>query len=254
VRAVFFLLLFANLAFLAWAEWIDVPRPAPASDVYAKLPRLKLVGEVPGKESRPSSSSGRKTALQPAAQTSRCLSIGPFEDEPSVTLGASLLHGKGLTPRQRTEQGEVSKGFWVYIGNLKSDREVAQVLHTLEQGHVQDAQVMPDTGDARRVSLGLFSDRDHADRRAQSLRKLGLEPQVAERKLPGTVFWMDVDVPPGGTEPTPESFASTGASAHLQTTPCPAGRPQPQDAAPLPTPGTTTTFRTKVATGDGKVP
>jgi hypothetical protein len=249
VRAVFSLLLFANLAFLAWAEWIDVPQPAPANEAYTKLPRLKLVGEVPSRqESRPAA---RKTALQPPAPTSRCVSIGPFEDEPAVTLGASLLQQKGLNPRQRTVQGEISKGFWVYIGDLQSDRDVARVLRTLEQSHVLDAQLMPDTGAVRQVSVGLFSDRDRAERRAQSLRKLDLDPQVAERKLPGTVFWIDVDVPSSTSAPTPETFASTGTSAHLETMSCPDSGP-PSDPQPT-EPGTTTTFRTKVA-GAGKMP
>jgi hypothetical protein len=255
VRAVFFLLLFVNLAFLAWAEWIDVPQPAPPNDVYAKLPRLKLVGEVAGDENRPSSGSARKTALEPRAQTSQCVSIGPFEDEPSAARGASMLQEKGFKPRQHAEQGEVSKGFWVYIGDLKTDREVKQVLLTLQQSHVDDAQLMPpDAANAQRVSVGIFSERERAERRAESLRKLSLEPQIAERKVPGTVFWVDVDVPVGGgPAPVAAALASSGAGANLGSMPCPNGS-QAGGAAPLPpAPGTTTTFRTKVA-GASEVP
>jgi hypothetical protein len=254
VRAAFFVLLFVNLVFLAWAEWIDVPQAVPVNDVYAKLPRLKLVGEVPGDENKPPAGHVRKTALEPAPQASRCVSLGPFEDEPSATRGASMLQEKGFKARQRAEPREVSKGFWVYIGDLKTDRQVAEVLRTLQQSHVEDAHLMPDTGDGNRVSVGLFSERERAERRAQSLRKLSLEPQIAERKVPGTVFWMDVDVPPGAAEPSAAAFAdSVGASGNLEITPCPNGSP-PGSAAPLPTaPGTTTTFRTKVA-GASEVP
>jgi SPOR domain len=254
VRAVFFVLLLANLAFLAWAEWIDVPEPAPANDIYARLPRLRLISEQPGDDSRPSSGSARKTALQAPVQASRCLSIGPFDDQASATRGASLLRDKGLAPRQRAGQGEISKGFWVYIGGLKSDREVAQVLQTLEQSHVADAHVMPDTGDVHLVSVGLFSERDRADRRAEALRKLGLEPEVAERKLPATLFWMDVDLPPGASSPTGAEIAGEGTGADVRVMPCPTEATQPAGAAPLPTaPGSTTAFRTKVA-GASKVP
>ena len=262
MRAAFFLLLFANLVYLAWAQWIDVPQPATSNEVYAKLPRLKLVGEEPQKPAespRPPSGSARKTALQPPVPAAaRCLSIGPFDDETGATRGASLLREKGLAPRQRTQQGEVSKGFWVYIGDLKTDRDVSQVLRTLEQSHVDDAKVMPDTApDTHRVSIGLFTDRDRADRRAQSIKKLGLEPSVAERKVPGTVFWMDVDVPPGAAGPTSQDVASDVVGATpIQVTPCPA--PSPGGIAPPPgAPGApgTETFRTKVATGGAsKVP
>jgi len=275
VRAVFFLLLFANLAFLAWAEWIDVPQPAASNDVYAKLPRLKLVGEDPADKKGPTSGRARKTGLQeagvPTAVAARCISVGPFDDEAGATRGISLLRDKGLNPRQRSQPGEVPKGYWVYVGGLKTDQDVSDVLRTLEQAHVDDAKVMQDSssgGGAHRVSVGIFSDRDRADRRAQSIKKLGLDPAVAERKIPGTVFWADVDVPPGTAAPTAEELgaasaaASSGASAGvapsgaLQVTPCPGGSTSPTNngTAPLPAAPTTAPFRTKVATGSSKVP
>jgi hypothetical protein len=253
VRAAFFLLLFANLAFLAWAEWIDAPQPATVNDVYAKLPRLKLVGEEAPENNRPSSGSARKTALQAAAQAARCLSIGPFDDETAAAHGASLLRAKGLVPRQRAQQGEVTKGFWVYVGNLKTDQSVSDVLRTLEQSHVDDAKVMADTApDTRRISVGLFSDRDRADRRAQSIKKLGLEPEITERKLPGSVFWMDIDVAPGTGTPSPQDLGGDALSGQIQVTPCPSA--SPDSAVPLPGGPRLESFRTKVATGASRVP
>jgi cell division septation protein DedD len=263
VRTVFFLLLFANLAFLAWAEWVDAPQPAPTNAAYAKLPRLKLVNELPASDAqpsggRPSSGTARKTALEIPPSAARCVSIGPFDDQAGASRGALQLREKGLIPRQRVEKGEISKGFWVYIGGLKTDGEVAQVLRTLEQSHVDDAQVMPDGGDAHKVSVGLFSERERADRRAGSIQKLGLQPEVAERKLPATVFWMDVDVAPGAAAPTvedalpvsgsggagPGAGAAASGGSHVGVVPC-FPEHSPPDAAP--TPDTSTPFRTKVA-------
>ena len=258
MRIAFFLLLFANLVFLAWAEWIDAPQPATSNDLYAKLPRLKLVSEEPSHNNRPSSGSGsaRKTALQPPAPTAspRCVSVGPFEDESAITAEASLLREKGLTARQRSQQGEVSKGFWVYLGGFKSDRDVAQAMRTLQQSHVDDAKVLQGSGDeVARVSVGLFTDRERADRRAASLKKLGLEPEVSERKGPGTVFWMDIDVPPGAAAPTVQDLTGMGAPGPIEVAPCPES-PSQDGAAPLPSAPGTTSFRTKVATGSSKVP
>jgi hypothetical protein len=249
VRVIFFLLLFANLAFLGWSQWIDVPQPIPSNDVYAKLPRLKLIGEQPAEDTRPTGSA-RKTALEapppaPPVQTTQCFSMGPFDDQTRATHEASALHDKGLDPHQRTEQHEIAKGFWVYIGGLKTDGEVAQVLRTLQQSHIDDAQLMPDTGDAHQVSVGLFSDRDRADRRAQSVQKLGLQPEVAERKFPTTVFWLDVNLAPGTAAPTAPAADATSLSP-VQVVPCPDAAPSP-NSTPLPTtPGSPTSF-TKVA-------
>ncbi|HEV7447467.1 MAG TPA: hypothetical protein VGO18_33170, partial [Steroidobacteraceae bacterium] len=47
MRAVFLVLLSANLLFLAWARWIDGPRDAGAQDSLSRLPRLQLVTESP---------------------------------------------------------------------------------------------------------------------------------------------------------------------------------------------------------------
>jgi SPOR domain len=255
VRAAFFLLLFANLAFLAWAQWIDAPQPAPTNEAYAKLPRLKLVNELPPppEESRPSSSNARKTALEvaPPPAAASCISVGPFDDQDSATRGATKLRDRGFTPRQRTAQAEVSKGFWVFIGGLKTDGDVAQVLSTLQQSHIEDAHVMPDTGDLHQVSVGLFTDRDRADHRAQSVQKLGLQPEVTERKLPTTVFWMDVDVPPGTASPTAQDVTSPATDdSNVSVTSCPGSAAPP---VPAPDPDSTTPFRTKVA-GASKVP
>lgn len=268
MRAAFFLLLFVNLAFLAWAEWIDAPQPVPPNAEYAKLPQLKLIDEVPHGR-RPSSAAGpRKTALEdapppavPTLSAAQCVSVGPFDDSAAASRGASVLQEKGFTPRQRKAAGEVSKGYWVYIGDLKSDREAQQVLRTLQQSHVDDARVMPDTGDIHQVSIGLFSDRDRANHRAQLVQRLGLQPEVAQRKVPGTVFWMDVDLPAGTAVPKPQDLASpeTGSGpVAVQVIPCAASSAAPAStpaAQPVPTaPGIAPTFRTKVATGTPKVP
>ena len=248
MRAAFFLLLFANLAYLAWAHWIDVPQQAPANAAYDKLPRLKLVNELPPDETQPSSASARKTALQVQPQASRCMSIGPFNDLVSATRGATLLRAKGFIPTQRSEDGEVPKGFWVYIGGLTSDVEVARVLRTLEQASIQDARLMPESGETRRVSVGLFTARQRADRRAQAVQKLGLQPEVAERKLPGTVFWQDVTLPAGTATLPAENLSGEGAGSHLELVPCPTGAGQPDEAPTAPA-----RFPTKVA-GASKMP
>ena len=269
MRAAFFLLLFVNLAFLAWAEWIDAPQPVPVNAEYAKLPRLQLIEEAPHGR-RPSSAAQRKTTSDdvppPPAPTpvlssaaAQCVSVGPFDDSAAAGRSASVLQQKGFTTRQRNAAGEVSKGFWVYIGGLKSDRDVQGVLRALEQSHVDDARVMPDTGDVHEVSIGLFSDRERADHRAQLVRKVGLEPEVAERKVPGTVFWMDVDVPSGAAVPNPQDLVSQGATAStaaVHVVPCPTSAPSASPSAePIPpAPEVPPTFRTKVATGTPKVP
>ena len=111
----------------------------------------------------------------------------------------------------------MSDGFWVFIGGMKTQAETDHALATLEHGGIRDALVMPETPDAgRRVSLGLYSERARADRRAQAVRQTGLKAEVAERKLPGTLYWVDLAPQSGiNTIPLQDLFAEGVSSADL---------------------------------------
>ena len=50
MRIVFVALLFANLAYFAWAHWVDVSQAASQNEELAQLPKLKLVEELPPSE------------------------------------------------------------------------------------------------------------------------------------------------------------------------------------------------------------
>jgi len=229
VRVAFFALLFANLAYFAWAHWVDAPRPTPVNEAITHLPRLKLVDELPPTERPPPHA--QKTTLNAAPA---CLSLGPFSDLANSAHAAVLLKGKGFDPGQRAEQGQTSEGYWVYVAGLATAAEVDRALETLESTGIKDALVRPETaGAGRRISLGLYSERSRAERRAQAVRQAGLEAEIAERKMPGTLYWVDLTPPPGtSTVPLPDLFAA-GVSSRIAVQPCPEAAATP--AAPAAT-------------------
>jgi len=238
VRIVFFALLFLNLAYFAWAHWIDAPRPAPVNEAIAHLPQLKMADELAPAE-RPHGA--QKTAL---SDTTSCVSVGPFVDLASSAQAAALLKAKGFDPRQRAEQGQVSFGYWVYLGGLANQAEADSALVTLERNGIKDAVVMPESPDAgRRLSLGLYSDRSRAERRAQAVRQAGLGAEIAERKLPGTLYWVDLTPPPGMSTIPLQGLIADGTNSRVAVQPClPAGA-APATAAtspaiPMPEPAT----------------
>jgi hypothetical protein len=226
VRLAFFALLFGNLAYFAWAHWIDAPRPPPVNEAIAHLPRLKLVDELPPAE-RPPPHTTQKTSLNP---TAACLSVGPFGDLANSARAAELLKAKGFEPRQRTEQGQVTESYWVYVTDL-SQADADRALVALERSGIRDALVMPDNGEAgRRLSLGLYSERLRAERRAEAVREAGLKAEIAQRKLAGTLYFIDLTPPPGiDSVPLQELFAA-GISSRVAVQPCPVPEPAPAAA------------------------
>jgi SPOR domain len=227
VRIAFFALLFLNLAYFAWAHWIDAPRAAPVNEAIARLPQLKLVDEVPPAE-RPQPHTARKTSLSTSAA---CVSLGPFADASSSSQAAALLRSRGFEPQPRAEQ-TAAESYWVYVVAL-SQAEADRALAALENDGIRDARVMPDSGGTgRRLSLGLYSERPRAERRAEAVRQAGLKPEIAERKVPATLYFLDLTAPAGGVDAIPLQELTARGISRVATQPCPAAAPAAAGAEP----------------------
>jgi hypothetical protein len=225
VRYAFFALLLANLVYFAWAHWIDIPPPVALSDATARLPQLKLAEELPPEQRPKANTAPEKTAL---TATRACFSIGPFGDLTNSAQAAALLKAKGFDPRQRAEASQTTGGYWVYVGGIKTQADADKALVTLEHAGIRDALVMPETSDTgRRLSLGLYSERARAERRAQAVQQAGLKAEVAERRIPGTIYWVDLAPLPGmNTIPLQDLFAE-GVRSRIAVQPCPAAPAKP---------------------------
>jgi len=232
VRNAFIALLVANLVYFAWARWVDEPKPPPVNDALAKLPRLKLVSELPP-EQRPATNT--RTVLN---ETPACMSVGPFGDITNAAKAAGILTSKGFAPQQRAEEAGTAAGYWVYVAGLKDEVEADKARVGLEKSGIKDALVMPANGEAgRRISLGLFSDRARAEQRAAAVKRMGLKAEVAEHKLPQVVYWIDLTPRPGMTTVPIAGLFAEGVGSRIVVQGCPP-TPPPAAAAPkYPLPG-----------------
>lgn len=238
VRAAVYALVLVNLLYFAWAEWIDVPPPPPKSSI-AGLPRLTLASDLPPAKRE---ASGSKMALQMPPQ--QCVSVGPFDDPAVAAEALAVLKAKSFTPQQRAVEVPAVRRFWVYLDAFRSDASEMRVLHRLERAGIDDAEAMPPAVGGRRVSLGLFTDRDRAGRRMKAVQTMGFKPVMAERMLPGTVYWLDFKLPSASTAVPLKDVSSLepgGNGSAISVQPCPspasAGPSSQQAATPAGAPG-----------------
>jgi hypothetical protein len=249
VRVVVYLLLAVNLVYLAWGGWVHAPELVePVKQADPSLPQLALASEgIPRSDQPATVASASASAVVPVASAaaesistapaaSRCVSVGPFNDLAQAARGAALLRDRGLNPRQRAEQGEMWDGYWVSIPSGTSDSE-AKVMKALERAGISDARVMPEAENGRRVSVGLFSERDRAEKRAQAVKKLGYTAEITERRQPGTVYWVDLEINANDRSvPTEGLLSLESAGSRLEIRVCPGSEPASAPKTPAPNP------------------
>lgn len=232
-------LILANALFFIWSQMIDAPvnnldrRQAatatpPARIVLAREagsenepPPPQPVDDAPVKDVQPPSVEPLAPAPAPGgAEVARadplsCTTIGPFADLPQAAQAQASLRAAGFEPRQRVEEGELWVGYWVSVQGLPTRAAAEDALKTLSANAITDVYLMPGSDPANVLSLGVFSDYQRAQRRAQEVRALGLEARIDDRKRSGSVYWLDVDLPEPG-RPIDSSIFETGPGKILR--------------------------------------
>jgi hypothetical protein len=182
MRALFLLLLAANLGFYAWWRYgvpADAADPAPLAR-QIEPEKLKVV--APG-ELRPPAA-----PKKPAATAGSCLEWGSFTlaDAPRAEQALEPLALGARLAQRRTE--EVA-GWWVFIppqGSRQSALRKAQELRNLG---VDEYFIMQDWA----LSLGVFRSEDAAHARLAALRAQGVRSaRVGARETVVPKVWLQV--------------------------------------------------------------
>ena len=165
-RAVFLLLLLANLAFLAWAVLIDQPpAPPPRSASASHLPKLVLVSEARAAAARAAvQPSGGAVASPPAGTAQGAATAGPAPSTSSSTTPAAAPGAAG------TSAPAAAAG--------TTDAAASPALASTQ---------------AHCVTVGPFNELTRAAQGAELLRRRGFSPrQRAEEGEPWSGFWVYV--------------------------------------------------------------
>jgi hypothetical protein len=189
LRALFLLLLLANVLFLAWTRWVAPPPPAPAAHTAAlasqALQPIRLRSEP-----------APAPSATPAAQnllSASCVSVGPFIDPALAEAANAQLEQLGFSSRRRVAQEEVRVGYWVRVPKIASLAAATNAIAKLHRVGLGDATVVVGEDVGATVSVGVYADARKAAEVAQVVQDAGFVPETSERLRTLEVLWLDVD-------------------------------------------------------------
>jgi hypothetical protein len=189
MRAFFFVLLLANVAFLAYAYFSGPPgtRDSGATVRQITPERIRLLTSE-----QAAAAAARANAASPV-----CFEWGAVAASDATRAIAALeavVKGAKVVERRVDEP----TGWWVYIPPLGRRQAANQRYAELRKQGIEDVSLLAeDSRFADAVSLGVFSSEDAAAKRLEALKKRGLrDPVMAPRESTATkVFLQARDVP-----------------------------------------------------------
>lgn len=194
MRHLVYLLLVANVVFFGWNLFDN---HSPESRVITMPPLPDNVSRLVTLQEQQADATGEEvitdletlTAEQPpgAGAALQCQALGPFLAVDAMQQIAAELGELGLQPEQRQVESKELTGFWVYLPAMSRD-EIRTVLGTLEDYNDKEYYV----GKGNFISLGTFKSMERAERRLESVRKMGLEATLEERFATQNSFWLDI--------------------------------------------------------------
>lgn len=188
MRALFLLLVLANLVFYAYAHVMrdsgGVESQIPLLQIAPEKIKLikaadKLVAEKPRAPGKSIPPTPPKTAL---AAPAACLEWGIFAG-PDVAKAADALARLELPAEQVDRAVTDAGGYWVYMPPLKTKADVDRKIRELKDLGVNEFFVVQDAGQWRNaISLGIFRTDEAAQGFLAELRKRGVRSAVAARR------------------------------------------------------------------------
>ena len=179
MRALFVLLLLANLVFGGYAWYVSQQANPDAALLNQQLNADKVRIIAP-----------RPIVLHPPPKRV-CLEWGPFGASEQKTA-QSTLEALKLGERFAAHEVQVLAGFWVYIPPLKNKAEVDRKIAELERLGVKDYYAVEGQGPMKNaISLGLFRTEEAATGYLEGLQEKGVRSARTgnrEHRVTQTVF------------------------------------------------------------------
>jgi hypothetical protein len=188
MRALFLLLLLANLAFYAWSRYgppTEAVDPAPAARPI-EPDKLKLVAPAALPAPAPA-------AKKPVPSAVSCLEWGSFTlaDAPRAEQALEPL---ALGPKLAQRRTEEVAGWWVFMPPQGSRQAAVRKAAELKTLGVAEYFIVQEEGEYRwALSLGVFRSEEAAQARLAALRAQGVRTaRVGPRETVVPKIWLQV--------------------------------------------------------------
>lgn len=209
MRNLFLALVLANLLFLAWHVWIDPSQPAEPVTMPGEL---TLFGAGKDTESAAAGS-------PPEPSAGACLRMGPLPGSAASQQARELLAARGIDAVPVAVDTEQWLGHWVQIDGFSSVPDAEMARQRLIDAGLADAYLMQDGLDPL-ISLGVFRERERADRLAETATSLGFSPRISDRYRPAVEQWLLVRARPGQTLSAADLSIPGDRIMRTENTPC----------------------------------
>ena len=193
-RILFLILLAANIGVAAWLFVAPQPAPPRPPSVEPGVAPLVLLAE---REDATLAAAAELAAAPESAEDSasdRCLSIGPFPTQSDMRRALNVLTPSVKRIQFREATTQQSRGWSVFLPAPATREEALSVARQLNSRGVRDFYVVTAGPQQNTISLGLFRERNNAERRRMEISALGFAPAITERTEQLPVYWLDFAV------------------------------------------------------------
>ena len=203
MRAIFLLLVAANLALFAWSRYYAAPDGASDPEPLRRQVKPESIRLLAGSElaglpmlkPKPVDEAAQGPLADIARKTmsGSCTEWGGFSVA-EATRVEQVLEPLALGARLSQRRSEEKAGWWVFIPPQASRPAALKKTAELKSLGIEDYFVLQDEGSMRwAVSLGVFSSEDAAKTRLEALRAKGVRSaQTGERDTQVTKIWFQV--------------------------------------------------------------
>jgi hypothetical protein len=190
VRALFLLLLAANLGAASWLLFAPDTHAPPLPVTDPGVPKLVLLSE----RDRGDDASAELAAAPESRADERndeCHSIGTFPTQADVRAAIGALTPLTRRIQYREAHATQARGYWVYLPAFDTREQALAAARQLSSKGVRDYYVVTAGDQQNTISLGLFRDQGNAERRRAEIAALGFDPQSIARTEELPVYWLD---------------------------------------------------------------